>query len=103
MDITKLPDHWRNDIGFLTHRNPAMICANQLENNLPVWTRITEDESTWPEKDSTVMLYGDGVASMRLFCSDFVMYEQAGEYCGVFIGKQWRDLIPGIDTPESES
>ena len=47
MDITKLPDEWRN-VGSLEIW--ADDCANELEAALPKWTRITDDLASMPKE-----------------------------------------------------
>ena len=50
VDITKLADKWRrryDETGQVIQGR----CATELEAALPTWTRITEDEATWPELD----------------------------------------------------
>ena len=60
-DITKLPDKWRQKRrSELDATNFDLYeladCADELEQALPKWTRITEEPDTWPEDETTVFL-----------------------------------------------
>ena len=42
---------------YLGGKHARNICADELQAALPTWTRITDDESTWPEKGQDVLIY----------------------------------------------
>lgn len=47
-DITTLPKKWESE-DFHDISLPQLVCAEDLREALPDWTRITEDPETWPE------------------------------------------------------
>ena len=95
-------DEELTDYGKTTVHTHELL-ATELENALPKWTRITEDEATWPEQSNDVLL------------SVGVGFLEAGEW-GVqvndsaapmdksiqrYIGRYWRPLYD-LDYPPQE-
>ena len=52
MSITKLPEKWRRyENAYAIAEAAYLVLANELEDALPVWTRITDDPDTWPKTE----------------------------------------------------
>ena len=110
--ITKLADKWRDyRCGYtdkeLTEYGKARVgvfdeLANQLTAALPVWTRITDDEDTWPEMPNArfFMLAGKEHDDKRVWqvITDAI-YDGYNEYDGA---THWRPLCD-IDYPPEEN
>ena len=98
-DITKLPDEWIAQYGGFPDLH-TRECAEELEQALPVWTRITEDESTWPEGlviVSSKNMDGEMDAYIGKPCDDYSYVAKLS------MTVHWRPLC-SIDTPpETES
>ncbi len=102
-DITKLPALWRDfefkgptHIGPLWHAGYSDCLsdvANQLEAALPKWTKITEDESTWPDADMFPVLI--------VWQQDSSVHVHEAHNTAE-IGDKWRPLC-SIDYPPKES
>lgn len=63
LGIRGLIKHWMEDIDHCRKANcpptSMEVAADQLAQTIPVWTRITEDESTWPALWEDVVWYND--------------------------------------------
>ena len=96
-NITKLADKWRNslvsdlDTRYWEANNTR---ANELEAALPVWTRITEDEATWPPHRGVFYMVYDETGDGDLFTAH-------GR--SILPGEYWRPLCDLDYPPETES
>jgi len=91
--MIELPDKWLHDCG---EDWGAFNCAKDLEAALPVWTRITEDESTWPE-DGQNILY----KTKRFIPPVGTTYRSNGKGMTPHYIVAWRPLCD-LDTPPDE-
>jgi hypothetical protein len=113
-DLTKLPDEWRDEAKnndphkadvyqYTLGYNDALLgIANDMIIALPVWVRITDDESTWPEIDVFVLMCPES-------SSDFAYLPVIGAFdagdakiIDSWTGTWWRPLI-AIDYPPEQS
>lgn len=96
MNIRDLPDKWRDDeenIGGVNFFRSGYDCAKELQAALPQWTRITENEATWPAEDwDTVVWYSDEDNSHAMGPIPFV---DVGRFT------HWRPLVD-IDFPPDD-
>ena len=61
-DITKLPDKWRGNAGFMPVQGAIYKCADALEAALPKWTKIIDDMSKLPNE--FIAYFEDGKVDM---------------------------------------
>ena len=104
--ITKLPNDWRSiipkehDGGDLVWTAAVITgmehAADQLEVALPTWTKITDQEDTWPPIDSEVMYasWYDGWNIANGWV-EFTSLDDMGDY--------WRPLCDLDCPPKDES
>ena len=100
MDITRLPDKWREEIQAVPgHYYEGLdYAANQLEATLPKWTKMTDDPATWPEDWQHVLIFypeKEFPDHKKYYIGEFV--RQAGGH----IGSYWRPLC-SLDAPPEE-
>ena len=95
--IVDLPEVWR-EAGSLDCW--ADDCANELEAILPKWTRITEDEDTWPEGLSFIAgkkMSGEWDYSIRNPSGE--TFHHVAKHC---LEVYWRPLCD-LDYPPEQS
>ena len=101
INITKLADKWRK--GTFTKKVPdggygffsgKRHCAQELESALPVWTRLTGDEATWPPHRGVFYMVYDETGDGDLFTAH-------GR--SILPGEYWRPLCDLDYPPETES
>jgi len=108
MNIRELPDRLRvpidqglHDIGDIQQAGFVLglkAAADLLEKELPVWTKMTEDEGTWPEDAQLVLARGQsGQFGMQDIISgnDLLYYWKATKFSGTY---HWRPLCD-LDRP----
>jgi len=76
-------------------------CADELDDELPQWTKITEDESTWPKNgDSVLFIDKEFDTLMRVLNpikDDTVFKTDHSNWLNLW----WRPLCD-LDTPPQE-
>ncbi len=95
-DITKLADKWRcgsTAFRYMSTKEILCACADALEDAIPKWTKITEDESTWPDADMFPVLI--------VWQQDSSVHVHEAHNTAE-IGDKWRPLC-SIDYPPEES
>lgn len=81
------------------------MCADQLETALPVWTKITEDEATWPPKGTRVLthrIYRDGSGGTGIEKRLREGLYQNVLYSSRYSKTHWR-LLCDLDYPPEQS
>jgi hypothetical protein len=102
-DITKLADDWisRNFDKRFNDGEPIcpVVCAEELTQALPVWTRITDDPKTWPAHfQKTVSHNGDDGGPFYFF--NLRAQLEKHDYINLLY---WRPLCSLDYPPETES
>jgi len=112
MSIEELIDYFRGEptcqlpggIPAYDALDPRVQMADQLEAwaavNMPGWTRITEDESTWPKDGDVAMFFSD--VAPRTVGSNYIPIKDRSVFgCRKWLGACWRPLT-AYDTPTED-
>lgn len=97
-DIMKLAENWRDDaveaseVGLIeSGYHVAMVCATSLENALPKWTRITDDEKSRPPRFEPYLFANDDMPRPKV----------SGANTTLWVGDWWRPLCD-LDYPPEQ-
>ena len=90
-DLTKLANEWSDPNTYIPN---GCECAAELRAALPKWTRITDDEATWPIAGSRYFRMVDGCLT------DCLAPKEGFTICPYWI-IEWRPAC-GFDNPPPE-
>ena len=96
MSIRDLPDKWRER--YAKGRIVGQLrFADELQAELPTWTKITDSEDTWPEDEHYILMLMDGkrIPSIKQW------YSPADEPPIGNLNAHWRPLIDLDYPPET--
>ena len=101
--IAKLADRWNLwaiEAENATNKETGDLmraCAKELRDALPVWTKITEDESTWPDGLAFFVFTNGDAPEILDFSVDDDWDIPNGDTFNI-IGSSWRPLCD-LDSP----